>query len=183
MDTTTALRFYREWVHRSSVQNGQQPRFFEADRSPAQMDPLWHTPKADERTQYTRRSPMELPAVNQFQKPDWKITRLGITPGRRDNFLVSTLDLQALDYFPTRGDAVRSSSTTRRALAPSACSPPGDPRTRSVTASMPGSRTTTENALARAFYAPLPSSRFGSFSRGSRLGNKAVNGTRNAVQR
>lgn len=55
---------------------------------------------------FTSRSPISIPALNQFQKPDWRVTRLGITPGRRDNFWMATLDLKALDYFPLRGDLV-----------------------------------------------------------------------------
>ena len=107
MDTQTALKIYREYIHRHGAQSQgvPAPKFFEVDRSPGQYDFMWHS-HAAERMQYTARSPLSLPAINQFVKPDWKITRLGITPGRRDNFWLSTLDLKELDYFPVRGDAV-----------------------------------------------------------------------------
>ena len=73
--------------------------------APANIDPLWHT-SVTARTPFTARSPIAIPALNQFQKPDWRVTRLGITPGRRDNFWMSHVDLKALDYFPLRGDLV-----------------------------------------------------------------------------
>lgn len=107
LDVQTALKIYRENVHRHGPQKDgvPAPKFFEVDRAPDQYDSLWHSHRTD-RMQYTARSPIPVPAINQFVKPDWKITRLGVTPGRRDNFFLSMLDLRELDYFPVRGDAV-----------------------------------------------------------------------------
>jgi hypothetical protein len=49
---------------------------------------------------------LEIPAINTFQKPDWRLTRLGIVPQRRDNFWIANTHLQDFDYFPMRGDMV-----------------------------------------------------------------------------
>lgn len=100
-DTSTALRIYKEYIVRHSPK--VKPKFFEVDRKNTLVDPLWHMPKAD-RTQYSRE--IEMPCVVIFEKPDWRLTKLGIIPQRRDTFLLSNLVLQELDYFPLRGDGV-----------------------------------------------------------------------------
>jgi hypothetical protein len=106
-DTQTALKIHREYIHRHGPQKDgvPAPKFFEVDRAPGQYDTLWHEPVAAT-LQFTARSPISVPAINQFQKPEWKVTRVGIVPGRRDNFWVANLDLQELNYFPRRGDVV-----------------------------------------------------------------------------
>jgi len=100
-DTETALKIYDEYIRKHSPT--PTPRFFEADRGDGTIDKLWHTP-VTERTQFTRE--IDLPCINMFQKPDWRLSVVGITPQRRDNFLTSLLALQRLDYFPVRGDQV-----------------------------------------------------------------------------
>ena len=102
-DSAVALRIYEEYTRKHSpVPN---PTFFEVERSEGSIDPLWHCPTSP-RTQFTSRSPISVPAINQFQKPDWKLTKLGIVPQRRDTFWLSHLVLQQIDYFPMRGDQV-----------------------------------------------------------------------------
>lgn len=101
-DAYTAARLYAEYVRVHSAR--PTPQFFEVDLSQG-IDPLWHNPVTP-RTQFTQRSPISVPAINQFQKPDWRLTKLGIVPQRRDNFYLSNLDLKELDYLPNRGDLV-----------------------------------------------------------------------------
>jgi hypothetical protein len=106
-DTQTALKIHREYIHRHGpMKDGvPAPKFFEVDWAVGQYDSLWHQPVGS-RLQFTARSPLSVPAINQFVKPDWKVTRLGQTPGRRDNFWVANLDSAKLNYFPRRGDVV-----------------------------------------------------------------------------
>ena len=49
---------------------------------------------------------LEIPAISKFEKPDWRLTKLGIVPQRRDTFILDHLLLQEFDYFPVRGDMV-----------------------------------------------------------------------------
>lgn len=101
-DSQTAARIYQNYVKVHCAR--PMPQFFEVDLNQG-VDMLWHTPTAP-RTQFTQRSPISVPAINQFQKPDWRLTKLGITPQRRDNFYLASLDLEALNYFPSKGDLV-----------------------------------------------------------------------------
>lgn len=100
-DTVTALRVYASYVRAHSAK--PPPRFFEVDRSDSEIDPLWHT-SVSARLKYSRE--LDILALNKFQKPDWKLTRLGITPQRRDDFLLAFNVLKEVDYFPERGDRV-----------------------------------------------------------------------------
>ncbi len=99
-DVKIALGIFDEYCRRY----GARPpvRFLEANRKVEDIDPIWHVPK-NNRTQYDRT--LDIPAINQFQKPNWKLTKLGITYQRRDQFWLSNLSLQKFDYFPLRGDA------------------------------------------------------------------------------
>jgi hypothetical protein len=100
-DTVIALKLYASYTRAHSAK--PPPRFFEVDRSDSELDPLWHT-SVSARIRYKRE--IDVPAINKFQKPDWKLTRLGITPQRRDDFLLAFNILKDLDYFPERGDRV-----------------------------------------------------------------------------
>ena len=100
-DTQTALGMHAEYVKRHSP--NPPPRFFEVNRGEGEFDPLWHMP-VGERTKFSRT--LDLFAINQFEKPDWRLTKLGIIPQRRDKFWLANLHLQAFDYFPMRGDQV-----------------------------------------------------------------------------
>jgi len=102
-DTTTALKIYDEYVRKYSPR-GMLPKFFEVDPGQA-IDPVRHFP-VSERTQFTPRSPIELPSIIKFSKPDWRLSRNVIQPKRPTELYVSHLSLKQLDYFPTLGDLV-----------------------------------------------------------------------------
>lgn len=100
-DTQTALRIYNEYVKKFSA--NPPPRFLEVDRATSRYDDLWHFP-LDDRTHFSR--VLDIPAINQFERPDWRLTKVGLVPQRKDNFYISNLLLQEFDYFPQRGDMV-----------------------------------------------------------------------------
>ena len=100
-DSETALRIHREATRKFSPR--PPPTFMEVDRRSCKYDALWHVP-LENRTVFTRT--MEIPAVNKFTKPDWRLTKLGIVPQRRDTFILDHLLLKEFDYFPVRGDMV-----------------------------------------------------------------------------
>jgi hypothetical protein len=58
----------------------------------------------DERTAFSR--VLEIPCINVFERPDWRLTKLGLVPLRKDKFWLANLTLQEFDYFPERGDLV-----------------------------------------------------------------------------
>ena len=100
-DVNTALSIYHEFVVKHAPH--PTPRFFEVNRDTADIDPLYHVPLAP-RTQFSRE--LDLPCLNMFQRPDWRLTRLGLVPQRRDQFHLANLTLKEADYFPTRGDLI-----------------------------------------------------------------------------
>ena len=102
-DSTIALRLYDEYCKKNAPH--PLPQFFEVDRTPGNVDHLWNMPTT-ERTQFTKRSPMGIYCINQFKKPDWRLKKSGQYPEQMDTFLISNIALQAIDYFPIRGDLV-----------------------------------------------------------------------------
>jgi hypothetical protein len=100
-DTKTALQIHDEYVRRYSAK--PPPKFLEIDRRASGIDPLWHAPIGD-RTPVAR--DLEIPAINTFSKPDWRLTKIGVTPKRDDKFWLSNNGLQEANYFPMRGDLV-----------------------------------------------------------------------------
>lgn len=100
-DSQTALKIYDECVRVHTAR--PMPRFFEVDREGQAVDPLWHSPTGTH-TLYTRE--LDIPALNKFIKPDWKLTSIGVVPQRRDDFIIAHNTLEKLDYFPLRGDRV-----------------------------------------------------------------------------
>lgn len=114
-DTVTALKLHAEYVRTSSPK--PYPKFFEVDRNEQKIDDLWHMPLT-ERTTFKRT--LDVPAIVQFEKPDWRLTKLGLTPKQRFKFWLANLHLTPsgtledvrerdpirLDYFPMRGDLV-----------------------------------------------------------------------------
>lgn len=100
-DTQTALGIQAEFVRKGSPV--PYPKFFEVDRSEGGFDDLWHMPVSD-RTKFSR--VLEIPALNYFEKADWRLTRIGVIPQRKDKFWLANLALQEADYFPLRGDQV-----------------------------------------------------------------------------
>ena len=100
-DVVTALGIYDEYVTKHSPV--PPPRFFEVNRDQNTIDPLWHMP-AGVHAPFSRT--LDIPAINMFEKPNWRMTALGIVPERRDKFILSHLALKRFDYFPIRGDEV-----------------------------------------------------------------------------
>lgn len=101
LDVQTALKIYSEYVRKHSPV--PFPKFFEVDRASSKVDELWHMP-LDDRTQFKRT--LDVPAIIQFDRPDWRLTKVGIVPKQKSKIWLGNLILQELDYFPTRGDLV-----------------------------------------------------------------------------
>jgi len=100
-DTQRALRIHREATVKHSPM--PPPRFMEVDRTTVKIDHLWHVPLSD-RTHFSRM--LDIPAINTFERPSYKLTKIGIVPERTDMFTMSNLLLQEFNYFPVRGDMV-----------------------------------------------------------------------------
>lgn len=113
-DTQTALQIHAEYVRVSSP--NPYPKFFEVDRNATKVDDLWHMPTT-ERTTFSRT--LDVPAIVNFDKPDWRLTKLGLKPIQRFRFWLANLHLHPndktspndtipirLDYFPLRGDLI-----------------------------------------------------------------------------
>lgn len=100
-DTQTALKMQAEYVKAYSAH--PYPKFFEVSRKDSKIDHLWHV-SLDDRTVFSRT--IEIPAINMFERPDWRLTRIGLVPFRKDKFWLANLTLQEFDYFPERGDMV-----------------------------------------------------------------------------
>ena len=98
-DTQQALRFYAEFVTRMSPR--PYPKFFEVDRRSTRYDDLWHV-SLDDRTVFSRVT--EMPVIIQAERPDWRLTRVGIVPQQKHKVWMGNLLLQKADWFPMRGD-------------------------------------------------------------------------------
>jgi hypothetical protein len=98
-DTQTALKIHDEYVRKHS--GNRHPEFLEVNRDAGQYDPLWHMP-INPRTPISRK--LTIPAIITSIKPTWLQKREGVVPQRRDQMWVSNLGLQAVDWFPMRGD-------------------------------------------------------------------------------
>jgi hypothetical protein len=100
-DTQTALKMHKEWTLKNSPQ--PPPRFFEVDRDVNKVDELWHY-SLDDRTVFSR--VLDIPCVNTHGPNEWRLTKIGLVPQRKDKFKMSNLILQDVNYFPERGDMV-----------------------------------------------------------------------------
>lgn len=100
-DVLIAQRLHAEYTKTHSPK--PFPKFFEVDRDESKYDDLWHAP-VNRRMQYSRS--LDVPCLNKFIKPDWRLTNIGLIAQRRDDFIISYLVLKELDYFPVRGDGV-----------------------------------------------------------------------------
>jgi hypothetical protein len=100
-DTQTALGIHAEAVKKFSP--NPRPKFMEVDRRATKYDALWHVP-LDDRTVFSR--VLDIPAIVTKERPDWRLTRVGIVPQQKHKFWVANLLLQQVDYFPVRGDMV-----------------------------------------------------------------------------
>lgn len=100
-DTQTALKIHAEYVYKHSPV--PYPSFFEVDRRVETVDKLWNV-SLDERTVFSRELPV--PAIVNRERPDWRLTKVGLAPQQKHKFWLSNLKLQEIDYFPSRGDLV-----------------------------------------------------------------------------
>lgn len=100
-DTQTALKIHSEYVRKSSP--NPPPKFFEVDSDNSKYDDLWHFPLND-RTVFRRT--LDVPAIVQFERPDWRLTKVGLVPQQKTTYWLGNLILQEMDYFPTKGDMV-----------------------------------------------------------------------------
>lgn len=100
-DVATAMRIHSDYVQKMSPI--PPPKFLEVDRSSSKFDPLWHMP-LDSRTQYSRE--IEIKCIVTAERPDWRLTKVGITPQQKRKFTLDNLLLQQADYFPQRGDLI-----------------------------------------------------------------------------
>ena len=101
VDVATAARFHSEAVKKMSPQ--PPPKFFEVNRKDSKVDPLWHMP-LDGRTTFDRE--LEIPCIVKQDRPDWRLTKVGMVPKQKCTFWMDNLLLKEADYFPSRGDFV-----------------------------------------------------------------------------
>ena len=98
-ETQTALTVHAEYIERHSPR--PPPKFMEVDRASVKVDALWHV-SLDDRTVFSR--VFEMPVLVQFEKPDWRLTRVGIVPQQKTVVWMANTILQRVDWFPMRGD-------------------------------------------------------------------------------
>lgn len=98
-DTQTALNVHAEYIQRMSPR--PYPKFYEVDRRSEKSDDLWHV-SLDERTVFSRI--IEMPVLVQAERPDWRLTRVGIAPLQKYKVWMANLLLEKADWFPMRGD-------------------------------------------------------------------------------
>lgn len=101
-DVALALGLHAEYIKVHSPKN-PQPRVMEVDRRSEKFDPLWHV-SVDERTVFSRE--FEMPMLIKAQRPDWRLTRIGLVPQQQCKFWMANLHLQQADWFPMRGDYI-----------------------------------------------------------------------------
>lgn len=101
-DTPVVLRMFDEYVRAYSPK--PPPKFFEVERKVENIDPIYHMPVAT--SPVYSRTFADIPTINQFSKPSWKLTRLAISYQRRDFFWLSYLSLKKVNWWPLRGDQV-----------------------------------------------------------------------------
>ena len=98
-DVQTALGIHAEYISAHSPR--PFPKFYEVDRRSEKYDDLWHV-SLDERTVFSR--VIEMPVIIQSEKPDWRLTRVGIVPQQRYKVWMGNLLLEKAEWFPMRGD-------------------------------------------------------------------------------
>lgn len=107
-DVQIALKLHDEYIQRYSPKPNR-PRFFEVDRGPNAVDPMWQSP-IGHNPSFLRE--LDIPSINQFQtqtfKPKLKFDSVPTdrSTTRRDKFWISNLELERQDYLPVRGDQV-----------------------------------------------------------------------------
>ena len=98
-DVDVALGLHAEYVQRHSPI--PYPSFYEVDRRAEFVDPLWHV-SLEERTVFSRI--IDMPALIQAERPDWRLTKVGIAPQQKYKVWMANKWLQKADWFPMRGD-------------------------------------------------------------------------------
>jgi len=98
-DTQLALKIHAEYIERMSAK--PPPVFYEVDRRSERIDALWHV-SLDDRTVFSRS--LEMPVIVQTERPDWRLTRVGIVPKQKHKVWMANLLLQKANWFPMRGD-------------------------------------------------------------------------------
>lgn len=98
-DVQMALTVHAEYI--KSVSPRPFPKWYEVDRRSEKYDQLWHV-SLDARTVFSRI--IEIPILVKAERPDWRLTRIGITPQQQYKVWMSNLALQEADWFPCRGD-------------------------------------------------------------------------------
>ena len=98
-DVQLALGIHAEYIRKMSPR--PHPKFYEVDRRSEKYDDLWHV-SLDERTVFSR--VIEMPVIVRAERPDWRLTRVGIMPQQKYKVWMANLVLEAADYFPMRGD-------------------------------------------------------------------------------
>ena len=98
-DVQTALTIHAEYIRVTSPR--PYPKFYEVDHRSEKYDDLWHVP-LDERTVFSR--VIDLPVIINAERPDWRLTRVGIAPQQKYKVWMANLLLQQHNYFPVRGD-------------------------------------------------------------------------------
>jgi len=98
-DVTTALKIHAEYIAKHAPIPG--PLFLEVDRRSTKYDDLWHMP-LDERTVFSRE--LKVPALVTKERPDWRLTKVGLTPMQKHKIWLANLHLQEFDWFPAQGD-------------------------------------------------------------------------------
>lgn len=98
-DVNTALMIHAEYIKAMSPQ--PYPKFYEVDRRSEKVDQLWHV-SLDERTVFSR--VVEMPVIINAERPDWRLTRVGLAPQQKYKVWMANNHLRAADWFPQRGD-------------------------------------------------------------------------------
>lgn len=101
IDTETALGIHAEYVRSHSPI--PPPRIFEVDRNSAKFDDLWHFPTGD---RITFQRDFEMHCIVRKERPDWRLTKVGIIPQQKHKFWMANRLLQEQDWFPQRGDFI-----------------------------------------------------------------------------
>ena len=103
----TALKVHAEYVKKGAARipgtTTPATRILEIDRESQNIDSLWHMPLA-ERTLFRRE--FDLPCIVRKERPDWRLTRIGLVPQQKHKFWMANLLLQEVDWFPQRGDLI-----------------------------------------------------------------------------
>lgn len=102
-DTVSALKIYADYVSKSTPL--PKPLILEVDRASDKIDTLWHVPLND-RTSILRE--LEVPMIVKTTRQKWSIDQglKTLVPKRSNQMTMANIHLEALNYFPQRGDFI-----------------------------------------------------------------------------